>query len=236
MKHLLCVILYLMLVVPTADAQPSEQRPYVVTAWGMEQGLPQSSVNDILQTQDGYIWLATFGGLVRFDGVNFTTYDRFNTECMRTDRIIRLFEDSFKRLWVSTEDGLLRFGDGECRRYEFDKTANSMTAMVVRQDAEGYIWVSIYQTSYLLEDDEFVPKVEETDVSSIQQALSNPNGIWMGYSGNLIRTFGDRLVLIKDLSDVTGDIIDVVEHPVGSGNVYLGTSGNGIFRFKDGDV
>ena len=39
-------------------------------SWTTENGLPQNSVNDILQTHDGYLWLATFGGLVRFDGID----------------------------------------------------------------------------------------------------------------------------------------------------------------------
>ncbi len=212
------------------------QRPYVVTAWGMEHGLPQSSVNDILQTRDGYIWLATFGGLVRFDGVNFTTYDRFNTECMRTDRILRLFEDSEARLWVSTEDGLLRFLDGDCRIYEFDKIANSPTAMVVRQDVEGFVWVSIYETIYLLIEDEFIPMEVEFGKALAETAMSNPNGLWIGYSDKLLRTYGRRIVLIQDFGGTTSDIIDAVEHPTGSGIVYIGTSGKGIIRYQNGDV
>lgn len=211
------------------------RRPYVVTAWGMEQGLPQSSVNDILQTRDGYIWLATFGGLVRFDGVSFTTYDRFNTKCMRTDRILRLFEDREARMWVSTEDGLLRFKDGECRLYEFDKIANSPTALVVRQDLEGFVWASIYETTYFLDGDEFIPIEAENGEYLVHSAVSNPNGMWMGYSHKLLRTYGRRIVLVEDFGDTTSDIIDVVEHPAGSGIVYLGTSGKGIFRY-DGDT
>ncbi len=44
-------------------------------SWTTENGLPQNSVNDILQTRDGYLWLATHGGLVRFDGVRFVVFD-----------------------------------------------------------------------------------------------------------------------------------------------------------------
>ena len=45
-------------------------------SWTTENGLPQNSVNDIVQTRDGYLWLATFGGLVRFDGIRFVIFDR----------------------------------------------------------------------------------------------------------------------------------------------------------------
>jgi hypothetical protein len=46
--------------------------------WTTEQGLPQNTVISIVQTRDGYIWLGTFGGLVRFDGVKFTVFNTIN--------------------------------------------------------------------------------------------------------------------------------------------------------------
>lgn len=59
----------------TALARPvSAQNRF--DSWNTENGLPQNSVNDILQTRDGYLWLATFGGLVRFDGIRFVIFDR----------------------------------------------------------------------------------------------------------------------------------------------------------------
>ena len=45
-------------------------------SWTTENGLPQNSVRDIVQTRDGYLWLATEGGLVRFDGARFVVFDR----------------------------------------------------------------------------------------------------------------------------------------------------------------
>ena len=92
----------------------------VVTQWGMDDGLPQSSVNDIIQTRDGYIWLATFGGLVRFDGVNFTVFDRSNTPGMLSDRILGLLEDRNGALWLKTERGFLRFTDTGVTPYFFE--------------------------------------------------------------------------------------------------------------------
>ena len=44
---------------------------HILEKWTTENGLPQNSINDILQTRDGYLWLATHGGLVRFDGARF---------------------------------------------------------------------------------------------------------------------------------------------------------------------
>jgi ligand-binding sensor domain-containing protein len=49
---------------------------YVFESWQEDDGLPQSSVTAVAQTLDGFLWLATDEGLVRFDGVSFQTFDR----------------------------------------------------------------------------------------------------------------------------------------------------------------
>ncbi len=47
---------------------------YALDNWSSEDGLPQNTVNVILQTRDGYLWLGTQGGLARFDGVRFKVF------------------------------------------------------------------------------------------------------------------------------------------------------------------
>jgi ligand-binding sensor domain-containing protein len=79
---------------------------YQFDTWTTENGLPQNSVVDILQTRDGYLWLATYGGLVRFDGARFVVFDR-TIEGIRSQRIQALFEDSKGTLWAGTDDGML---------------------------------------------------------------------------------------------------------------------------------
>jgi len=73
--------------------------PYLVESWGTEDGLPQSSVISVIQTRDGYLWLGTLKGLVRFDGNQFTIFNEFNTPGLKSDRIVYLFEDSHTNLW-----------------------------------------------------------------------------------------------------------------------------------------
>jgi ligand-binding sensor domain-containing protein len=73
--------------------------------WTTEDGLPQNSINAILQTSDGYIWLATYGGLVRYDGVQFTTFTKGNTKGLNSNRILCLMEAGDGALWIGTEDG-----------------------------------------------------------------------------------------------------------------------------------
>ena len=84
---------------------PVYPRQYVATNWLPEQGLPQSAVYDIAQDRDGYLWLATWGGLVRFDGVRFTVFNSSNTPGLPSDRILSLLETPDSSLWLRTEQG-----------------------------------------------------------------------------------------------------------------------------------
>ena len=87
---------------PIERALPS---PFLITRWTTENGLPQNSVAAIVQTPDGYLWLGTFGGLVRFDGVKFTVFSSVNTPALRSTRINTLHMGRSGTLWIGTDDG-----------------------------------------------------------------------------------------------------------------------------------
>ncbi len=65
---------------------------YNFDRWSSKNGLPQNSINNIIQSHDGYLWLATSGGLVRFDGVNFKLFNKTNLPLLKTNRVRYLFE------------------------------------------------------------------------------------------------------------------------------------------------
>ncbi len=75
---------------------------YVQDVWTSDHGLPQNTVNSIVQSRDGYLWLATFEGLVRFDGVQFTVHDKKNVPVLKSNQISRLLEVRDGSLWVAT--------------------------------------------------------------------------------------------------------------------------------------
>jgi signal transduction histidine kinase/ligand-binding sensor domain-containing protein len=79
--------------------------PFTVDAWGTADGLPQSSVIAVTQTRDGYLWLGTLNGLVRFDGNSMTPFNVNNTPGLPDNGIIFLFEDRRTNLWVGAQNG-----------------------------------------------------------------------------------------------------------------------------------
>lgn len=92
----------------------SELPPYHIDSWQVKDGLPQSSVLTILQANDGYLWIGTAGGLVRFDGVNFKVFTPSSAPGLPSNRILSLFEDQSGALWIGTMEGyLVRYFRGQ---------------------------------------------------------------------------------------------------------------------------
>src|ERR1700716_200150 len=80
--------------------------------WDSDSGLPQNSVDAIAQTRDGYLWLGTQEGLVRFDGVHFRVFDTRNTAALGDDYIEAMCQTRDGALWIGTLNGLARYQDG----------------------------------------------------------------------------------------------------------------------------
>ena len=109
-------------------------------AWGTDTGLPQNTVHSILQTRDGYLWLGTDGGLVRFDGIDFVTFDAENTPQFKSDTVYDLLEDESGSLWISTAAGLLRYRSGVFAAFT---TAQGLPADMVwfsHEDRRHRLW------------------------------------------------------------------------------------------------
>jgi len=80
------------------------QEAFLVNNWDISDGLPQNSVFSIVQTSDGYIWLGTGSGLVRFDGIDFKVFNHRNTKGIKSDWITSIIEDKEEKLWIGTND------------------------------------------------------------------------------------------------------------------------------------
>src|SRR5262245_33534988 len=105
-------------VVGWQNAVLAQDRPKAITQyghamWQIEQGLPQNSVQAILQTRDGYLWLGTQEGIARFDGVRFAVFDKRNTPEFKHNNVHSLLESRDGSLWIGTNGGLLRLKEGK---------------------------------------------------------------------------------------------------------------------------
>ena len=128
----------LVLVPPVRAAVPER----FIRTWQTEDGLPGNSVNAIVRTQEGYLWLGTHNGLARFDGARFTVFDAGNTPELQSSRVTSLFEDSQGRLWIGHETGeLTRLDHGRFQPMTVGAAVGGGAILGLAQDAAGEIWL-----------------------------------------------------------------------------------------------
>src|SRR5262249_568039 len=125
-----------------AQDKGKESAWHSIDAWRQPQGLPQNSVLAILQTRDGYLWIGTKGGVARFDGVRFTTFDDRDKQQLRQNEGWALAEGDDTSVWVGTYGGgLSRLKHGQFTVYTAkDGLANDYVSSLCR-DSEGAIWI-----------------------------------------------------------------------------------------------
>ena len=136
------------LVVNLAHAQPPDvsanqlSPSHVITTWQQEQGLSQRAITAVLQTRDGYLWLGTYNGLVRFDGVRFTVFDEGSTPALWNERITSLCEDAAGALWLGHESGeLTRMADGGFTPVPTTSAWTGREIMEMASDNQGSLWL-----------------------------------------------------------------------------------------------
>jgi ligand-binding sensor domain-containing protein/signal transduction histidine kinase len=122
-----------------ADASGS---PFIVDSWNNKEGLPQSSVISLIQTRDGYLWLGTLNGLVRFDGSHFAIFDENNTPGLGSGRIVRLFEDSHTNFWVGTDTaGVALIQNGRVENFDIGRSGHDGRLTSACEDSNGAVWL-----------------------------------------------------------------------------------------------
>ncbi|HTG31281.1 MAG TPA: two-component regulator propeller domain-containing protein [Thermoanaerobaculia bacterium] len=96
----------------TIDLLPGS-RGFVHEVFTTGDGLPAAGISQLLQTRDGFLWLATFDGLARFDGAHFEVFDSERVPALGSNRIFNLAEGRDSALWIRTEQGhLIRYANG----------------------------------------------------------------------------------------------------------------------------
>src|SRR6202011_3993180 len=137
----LYVFVYFILLPQLAAAASDPQKPlteYTHTVWNHKDGIPSAFIYSLTQTQDGFLWLATTDGLVRFDGVQFVHWrpKTGHTELLGVVRSLCAARDG--SLWIGTATGLV----GHIRGEELTTFSVGAQAEAMLEDRDGTLWVT----------------------------------------------------------------------------------------------
>ena len=147
----------------------------------MENGLPQNTVQAIAQTRDGFLWLGTEAGLVRFDGAGFQLFDRTTDPRLPGNDVRCLLESSDGALWIGTSDGLARMKDGGVTAFTTDQglPANGIRALIETSDKVLWSWTDAGLAH--LVGQRFLPTVNGMPKGTVTSIVAGTkDDLWVG--------------------------------------------------------
>jgi ligand-binding sensor domain-containing protein/anti-sigma regulatory factor (Ser/Thr protein kinase) len=212
---------------------------YSYTTWQTKEGLPFNFVRSITQTKDGYIWLASESGLIRFDGVRFTLFDQTNTRELGSSGVKHLTTSRDGTLWMGVERGnVLHFNDA-FQKYRLREEPFQKDTEVVMEDEKGDIWVGtpgggvavIEKKSGRIRVYTTGDGVADQTVLSLAQQRSGT--IWIGTRMGLNTFSNGRFSVYTKENGLTDNTITALAVDR-QDRVWIGTASGGLNIFHDG--
>jgi len=235
---------------------------YVRSLWVVKDGLPHNYIRSIVQTGDGYIWLATDEGLVRFDGVSFKIFNRTNLNIFETNKINSLHYDKDGTLWIGTdENGLFLYKNRSFIRFNVNQAPKGSCVKNIYEDDRGILNVVTEKGEYYFKDSVFkkieseaadlysrkidklgkkikwkIPKKIKTIFSNKQVTsllYDSKKSLWIGTKKDgLIRIVNGTIHRFTVRDGLASNVIGDIFEDRES-NIWLGTE-NGLNMFYDG--
>ncbi|MBO7663807.1 MAG: HD domain-containing protein [Clostridia bacterium] len=194
-------------------------------------GLPTSEANAITETSEGFIWLGSYAGLIRYDGHTFERFDSTtgiaNVRC--------LFTDSRDRLWIGTNDsGVFLMEKGELRQWDKAEGMKSSSIRAVVEGSDGLIYVGSTVGIALIDRDMNLSDLRDDRISAltIRELRPGSSGLVYGLtaSGDVFAMKNGKITVFLSHEDTVENIISILPDPAEPGALYVGTDSSRIFH------
>lgn len=213
-----------------------KQRPLnqnVIKKWPFTNILGRATIWDIAQSQDGFLWIATSEGIVRFDGINVRVYDLSNTPAFESQDFAQVEVAIDGTIWVSGRSGLYYLKDEEFKEWQTDYSQlDSVYKLIATENGELLVLAS--GRPYLI-DGENVIEAPYGLQSAFQLKEGMDGRIWVILNDGKIRYIkDDQLHVHEDIEEKVNTAIRMVVDDV-EGNLYLSLDDETILYYSNGE-
>ncbi|MCK4662637.1 MAG: SpoIIE family protein phosphatase [Bacteroidales bacterium] len=172
---------------------------YTLKSWTIDDGLSSNALRNIIQTKDGYIWLASYDGVTRFNGVDFITFNTHNTNALFSDAIKVFYEDKKEILWIGSQKGITLYKNNSFYKNDKLKYLDTCIIETIYADKNNNIWIGtntnglyIYETDTLIH----IKTLKAFKQSAIRAIFEDNSGnIWVGMiNGELVKYKNNKFI------------------------------------------
>ena len=219
---------------PPEDLSIKPLRYYALSSWKTDQGLPQNFITAITQTSDGFLWVGTMSGLVRFDGLRFVSFSGGEGEDNLQERVTGLAPGEDGSLWIGTAAGLTHYEHGRFVAIANQTGSKHFAVDDLVPDYEGGIWVTTHSRLFKANNHAFIAFPLPVDgraggLKAIAEAtdrtlwIAGNDGVFAVRGGKVSRHYGDAEgFAAENISFVDADA---------RGHVYAG-DGHHLFELE----
>ncbi len=210
------------------------------TNWTVEDGLPVNATNEVTQGKKGYLWITTYDGLVRFNGLDFKIYNNSNTPAFPHNRMNIIYYQKGVGLWIVMEyGGIVLKRNKTFKLYNQNNgfTDSIITSIVADSTGTGRTWIGTQKGLFVYEDNEFNnlvlgPSLRRNDIVEI---YTLPEGfIWAATHDGLVKINPkNKEYKVFNLPDNFNNIFTSVA-PLKDNTYLVGTSYEGLWLLKEG--
>ena len=198
---------------------------YNIQTWNRQNGLPFNRISSIVQTPDGYLWMGTQNGLVRFDGIDFIHTPIPNLRGWGSMSVNTLKPSPRGGFWFGLDEGSFGYFDGtnQFQHYTADWIIPQMYVHGVVEDPDGSIWVGSRVGIGGFIGGKTNQSFSTSEVGEVRAMLKDPNHrVWFGTDAKgLFYWEGGKLNKFTN-TDLTGSIRSLSMDR--DGNLWIGTS------------
>lgn len=209
---------------------------YLHRIWQVQNGLPRTTIFSICQARDGYLWLGTQTGLVRFDGIKFTELPDLGGVSLKNERIVQIVEDHQRALWIATSSaGLVHYNSGVATLFTEADGLPSKNVQTLYVDPQNAVWVGTDRGLVRVIENKLVPFADPAAMLDIRAISATSDEILaVGSKGEARRWDGQQFVPAPLLPS-TPPLSITALLGTSDGTLWIGTT-NGLFCRTDKGV
>ncbi len=206
-------------------------------AWQDDEGLPQSCVQAVAQTADGYLWLGLEEGLVRFDGVRFNKFNSGNTPAITHNNIPALCADSSGGLWLGTNGGgVVHLNKGKFTAFTSREGLSNNFVKTLCQDRRGNLWIGTDRGLSRRQNGKIAayapqPELAQQQISALH--ADRQDRIWIGTIGHGLYLLQEEKLTAFGVKDGLLNNTVMALYEDRHGDLWAGTVG-GLYRWREG--
>jgi ligand-binding sensor domain-containing protein/signal transduction histidine kinase/DNA-binding response OmpR family regulator len=206
--------------------------------WNIQGGLPANSIFAVQQTRDGYLWIGTQDGLVRFDGHHFELFNSKKIPQLKDNKIRALYEDGNGTLWIgTTSGGLSRYKQGEFYTYSITEYKALEGISAINEDRWGNLWIGSFTGGLTcLSAGQFTTytTTEGLPSNQVRSIHKDKNeDIWVSATTGIVKVVKPGIFQDCATHDLLPYNKTVCLYEEEKKELWIGTGDQGLFRLKN---